>query len=94
MSYSRSRATERVLVLLLLPLLFIGISQKLQPGPAMILSVLDLAGLLGGGFWDDPCTWDGLVAGMTAVGCLTGNLGSCAGAVLAVTKAVKVDKCF
>ncbi len=94
MSITRRRSKNIVLASLLMPVLFISLFHGLQPGPSMLLSAHDLAGIFGAGFWSDPCTWDGFAAGITGVLCGTGNLGACGGAVLAIWKAIKLDNCF
>jgi hypothetical protein len=94
MSITRRRSTNIVLVFLLMPVLSISLFHGLQPGPTMLLSAHDLAGIFGAGFWSDPCTWDGFGAGITGVLCGTGNIGACGGAVLAIWKAIKLDNCF
>jgi len=54
----------------------------------------ELQNHLGAGFWQDPCTWDGFLAGAGSVLCATGNKGGCLTAFVGWWRAIKVDKCF
>ncbi len=62
--------------------------------PSAPLSQGDLSSRSGSGFWSDPCTWDGFITGAGAVLCGFGNVGGCASALIGITRAVKVDRCF
>ena len=94
MTAFRCGSTKIGFVSVLLPLLLINAFHGIQPLPSSVLSAQDLAGLLGAGFWTDPCTWDGFGAGITLVMCGAGNMGACGGSVLAIWRAVKLDNCF
>ena len=74
----------------LLAVLLLG---NIQPY-TIALSDLDLAGVRGTGFWNDPCTWDGFAFGGGAVFCAAGHLGACLGSAIGLLRAVKVDNCF
>jgi hypothetical protein len=74
-----------LLILLLVP--------NLQTA-SMPLSRQDLSSRFGAGFWQDPCTWDGFLAGSGAVLCAFGSVGGCLTAIGGALKAVKVDNCF
>jgi hypothetical protein len=78
----------------LLPLLFIGAFHGTLPAQSELLATMTLAGLLGAGFWSDPCTWDGFATGIALGGCALGSLGACGGAIYSIWRAVKIDNCF
>ena len=89
----RNHRIKTTLAFSLLPLLFIGAFHGTNR-QAECLSGSDLAGLLGAGFWSDPCTWDGFGAGVGLVACGAGSIGACGGAVYSIWRAVKLDHCF
>jgi len=94
MSVLRRHGLSCGIALLLLAVIFIGAFQGTFPDRVGLLSGAVLAVLIGSGFWDDPCTWDGFAAGLGVGACARGSLGACGGAIYAIWRAVKVDNCF
>ena len=94
MFHSRNVVMKTVCCCLLLPLLFLGTLQGTLSVQARVLGDPELTGLVGSGFWSDPCTWDGFTAGLGLAICATGGLGGCGATWAAVLKAVLVDNCF
>lgn len=80
---------------LMVLMLLIGTLQGTQGSTDLRLSSNKLSGLYGGSdFWKDPCTLDGFLFGLSASGCMMGNLFGCIGAAGALVKAWKADDCF
>jgi len=94
MSVLRRHRVSCGIVFLLLAVLFIGAFHGTFPGKAGLLSGAVLAVLVGSGFWDDPCTWDGFAAGLGLGSCVRGSIGGCGGAIYSIWRAIKLDKCF
>ncbi len=83
----------RIKCVLAFSLMALLILSNLQ-APSVLLNRDELSTSYGTGFWDDPCTWDGFLVGGGLVLCGAGNLGGCATALYALTRASKVDRCF
>jgi hypothetical protein len=94
MSALRRHRISSGIVLSLLAVLFIGTFHGIFPAQAGLLSGAVLAGLVGSGFWSDPCTWDGFGAGIGLGACALGSIGACGGAIYSIWRAIKVDNCF
>jgi hypothetical protein len=90
----RNHKVRGVTVASLFLLLVVGCFQQNVRSSPVLLLTHDLASLLGAGFWTDPCTWDGFMAGAGAVLCATGSAGGCLTLALGILKAYKSDDCF
>jgi hypothetical protein len=94
MSALRRHRISSGIALSLLAVLFIGPFHGIFPTQAGLLSGAVLACLVGSGFWNDPCTWDGFAAGLGLGACARGSIGACGGAIYSIWRAIKVDDCF
>ena len=88
----KKKTLTSVLVVLIL---LIGNLQGAWRSEQLQLSSDQLSKLQGGSlFWRDPCTIDGFLFGISAGGCIIGNLLGCASAAGSLIRAWKSDNCF
>jgi hypothetical protein len=84
-----------VISVLVVLVLLIGNLQCAWRSEQLQLSADQLSKLQGGSsFWKDPCTIDGFLFGISAGGCMMGNIFTCATAAGMLVKAWKTDNCF
>jgi hypothetical protein len=88
----KQKALAAVLAVLIL---LIGSLQGAWRSEQLQLNADQLSKLQGGSsFWKDPCTIDGFLFGISAGGCMMGNIFTCATAAGMLVKAWKTDNCF